>query len=195
MILDKIKKSIYESARLKQAMAETLAAPISQLAQSMISTLKNEGKILLMGNGGSASDAQHIAAELVGRCLKDRRGLPAIALNTDGSILTALSNDFGYDVVFQRQVEALAKPQDLVLGISTSGRSKNVYQALEFAQKLGITTAALLGGDGGRIRSVADLCLIVPSYETPRIQEGHILIGHIVCELVEDAMPSIQDRN
>ena len=141
-----------------------------------------------MGNGGSASDAQHIAAELVGRCLKERKGLPAIALNTDTSVLTAVGNDYGYQEVFRRQVEALGAPGDLVWGLSTSGNSENVYQALEFAQSANIKTAALLGCDGGKIQKVSDFCVIIPSNKIPRIQEAHITIGHIVCEQVEIAL-------
>jgi D-sedoheptulose 7-phosphate isomerase len=166
-------------------MAKDLAEPIARLLQEVLNVLKSGGKLLIMGNGGSASDAQHIAAELVGRCLKDRKGLPAIALTTDTSILTAVGNDYGYDEVFRRQVEALGAPGDLVWGISTSGNSENVYRALKFARSGKIRTAALLGRGGGKIRDVADFCVIVPSNDTPRIQEAHITIGHIICEEAE----------
>lgn len=187
-MIDTIRKSLQESARIKEAMAKDLAEPIASLLQEVLNVLKSGGKLLIMGNGGSASDAQHIAAELVGRCLKDRKGLPAIALNTDTSILTAVGNDYGYDEVFRRQVEALGTPGDLVWGISTSGNSENVFRALKFARGAKIRTAALLGRDGGKIREVADFCVIVPSNETPRIQEAHITIGHIICEEVESVL-------
>jgi D-sedoheptulose 7-phosphate isomerase len=184
-MIDTVRKALQESARIKEAMAKDLAEPIARLLQEVLNVLKAGGKLLIMGNGGSASDAQHIAAELVGRCLKDRKGLPAIALTTDTSILTAVGNDYGYDEVFRRQVEALGVPGDLVWGISTSGNSENVYRALKFARSGKIRTIALLGRDGGKIRDVADFCVIVPSNDTPRIQEAHITIGHIICEEAE----------
>lgn len=142
-------------------------------------------KVLIMGNGGSAADAQHFAAEIVGRFKLERRALPAIALTTDSSILTAVGNDYGFDVVFDRQVEALAQPGDVVIGISTSGTSRNVKLAMERARGIGCRTVGLLGRDGGTIAAIADLSMIVASNDTPRIQEGHITIIHIVCDLVE----------
>jgi D-sedoheptulose 7-phosphate isomerase len=163
-----------------------LDGEITRLAEAMISTLDTGHKILLCGNGGSAADAQHIAAELTGRFLeKDRRPLPAVALTTDSSALTAISNDFGFESVFSRQVEALGVRGDLVLGLSTSGNSPNVIAALESARKIGCVSAALTGGDGGRARQCSDICLVVPSPETPRIQEMHILIAHILCDLID----------
>ena len=159
---------------------------ISQLADAMIATLERGNKILLCGNGGSAADAQHIAAELTGHFMeKNRRPLAAIALTTDTSALTAIGNDFGFDSVFARQVEALAVGHDMLIGLSTSGNSGNVVAALDVARKFGCVTAALTGGDGGRARLTAEICLSVPSTETPRIQEIHILIGHILCDLVD----------
>ncbi|WP_238406010.1 D-sedoheptulose 7-phosphate isomerase [Microcystis aeruginosa] len=160
-------------------------AEIQQLATLVVKTLKTGNKILLMGNGGSAADAQHIAAELVGRFTIERRGLPVIALTTDTSILTSIANDYGYENIFTRQVEALANPDDLVIGISTSGNSNNVLQALTAAASLGCQTAALLGKGGGEIKNVVNLSLIVPSSNTARIQEAHILIGHILCQVVD----------
>ncbi len=177
-----------DSARVKEAMAKDLAEPIARLTQEIVDILRGGGKLLIMGNGGSASDAQHIAAELVGRCLKERKGLPAIALNTDTSVLTAVGNDYGYEEVFRRQVEALGTPGDLVWGISTSGNSENIYRALEFSQQAKLKTVALLGRDGGKVRKVADFCIVVPSNDIPRIQEAHITIGHIICEQVENAL-------
>ena len=161
------------------------SAEIEQIATLVVNTLKTGKKILLMGNGGSAGDAQHIAAELVGRFSKERRALPAIALTTDTSILTSVGNDYGYEYIFSRQVEALANTDDLVIGISTSGNSNNVMQALKAAKSLGCKTVALLGKDGGQIKNIVDLPLIIPSGNTARIQEAHILIGHIICEIVD----------
>lgn len=167
------------------AVSEQLARGIEQLALAVAATLRHGGKLLVMGNGGSAADAQHLAAELVGRFLLERRALPAIALTTDTSILTAVGNDYGFDEVFARQVEALAAAGDLVLGISTSGHSANVIKALAAAREKGCHTVGLLGRDGGRIAGMVDLALTVPSQETPRIQEAHQLIIHIICDLVE----------
>lgn len=168
------------------ARVRLMSGQISQLADSVIDTLERGNKILLCGNGGSAADAQHIAAELTGRFLeKDRRPLPAIALTTDTSALTAVGNDFGFDSVFSRQVEALAVKGDMLIGLTTSGNSNNVIAALEMARKLGCVTVALTGGDGGRARLATEFCLAVPSQETPRIQEIHILLGHILCDLVD----------
>jgi len=152
-----------------------------------VETLKKGNKILLCGNGGSAADAQHIAAELTGRYKTERMALPAIALTTDTSALTAIGNDYGYDIVFSRQVEALAQPGDLVIGISTSGNSQNVLNAFESAKKKGCATMALSGRDGGKMKVVADVNIIVPSDNTPRIQEMHILIGHTLCQAIDDS--------
>ena len=151
-------------------------------------TLAHGNKVLLCGNGGSAADAQHIAAELTGRYKSDRRGLPAIALTTDTSALSAIANDFGYKKVFQRQVEALANEGDLLIGISTSGNSKNVNRALQSAKDLGCRTIGLSGNDGGGMSKLCDVNIIVPSSDTPRIQEMHILIGHIMCQAVDDSL-------
>lgn len=158
---------------------------IAEMAVLLVDTFKKGNKLLIMGNGGSAADSQHFAAEIVGRFKMERRGLPAIALSTDTSILTAIGNDYGFEAVFRRQVEALAVAGDLVIGISTSGNSPNVRSALELARQQGCRTAALLGRDGGSIRGICDLALVVPSDDTPRIQEGHALIIHIVCDLLE----------
>jgi len=158
---------------------------IAEMAVLLVDTFKKGNKLLIMGNGGSAADSQHFAAEIVGRFKMERRGLPAIALSTDTSILTAIGNDYGFEAVFRRQVEALAVAGDLVIGISTSGNSPNVHSALELARLQGCRTAALLGRDGGSIRGLCDLALVVPSDDTPRIQEGHALIIHIVCDLLE----------
>ena len=142
-------------------------------------------KVLFFGNGGSAADAQHLAAEFVNRYIINRPPLPAIALTTDASILTSVSNDLAFDEIFAQQIRALGKEGDVAVGISTSGNSPNVIKAIEVAKKIGIKTVALTGNDGGTLAKMADLSLVVPSNSTPRIQETHILIGHILCEMVE----------
>lgn len=158
-----------------------------ELAASMaIKTLQNGNKILIFGNGGSAADAQHIAAELTGRYKKEREGLACIALTTDTSALTAIGNDYGYEFVFARQVNALAKANDLLIGISTSGNSLNIIEAFKMGKKIGCQIIGLSGRDGGKMREFCDINLIVPSNDTPRIQEMHITIGHILCQLIED---------
>ncbi|MCB5184889.1 D-sedoheptulose 7-phosphate isomerase [Methylobacillus gramineus] len=167
------------------AALEPLLPTIAQVAQEMRACLARGGKILLMGNGGSAADSQHIAAEIVGRYKKERRGLPAIALTTDTSILTSVGNDYGFDFIFSRQVEALCTPADLVIGFSTSGNSKNVVRAIETAREIGAITVSMTGGSGGKLAELCDFNLIMPSSDTPRIQEAHILIGHSLCDLVE----------
>ena len=165
-----------------------LAPLIAEMATLLVETFTRGGKLLVMGNGGSAADTQHFVAEIVGRFKMERRALPAIALSTDTSILTAIGNDYGFDRVFRRQVEALAAPGDVVVGISTSGNSPNVLQALELAREKGCRTVGLLGRDGGSIKAACDLALIVPTSDTPRVQEGHITIIHIVCDLLEKTM-------
>jgi len=165
----------------------TMAPNIEDACKLMVTTLKNGNKVLLCGNGGSAADAQHIAAELTGRYKSERRGLPALALTTDTSALTAISNDYGYARVFDRQVEALANKGDLLIGISTSGNSENILSALSLAKKLGCQTLGMSGKSGGEMNEVCDLNIVIPSDDTPRIQEMHILIGHILCQAVDDA--------
>lgn len=176
------------------ALLASFADPIEQAARMLIECYRAGGKLLVMGNGGSAADAQHFAAELVGRYMRERPAYPAIALSTDTSILTAVSNDYGYQDVFRRQVEAHARPGDVVVGISTSGNSENVCRALVLAKERGAVTIALGGGDGGRLKSLADIALIAPSKETPRIQEAHITIIHILCDVVEAALAGHDSR-
>ncbi len=166
---------------------ENLGAQIRQLADQIIKAFQNGNQVILMGNGGSAADAQHIAAEFVGRFKKERRSFPALALNTNTSTVTAVGNDYGYDMVFSRQIDGFARKGDVVIGISTSGNSKNVQLALELAKERGCYTAALLGKDGGTIKDVADLPIVVKWPNTPRVQECHIFIGHSVCDLVDRA--------
>lgn len=162
-----------------------LIPDISKVANEMRACIARGGKILLMGNGGSAADSQHIAAEIVGRYKKERRGLPAIALTTDTSILTSVGNDYGYDYIFARQIEALCSPQDLVIGLTTSGNSANVVRAIETAKEIGAVTVGMTGGTGGKLATLCDFNLIMPSSDTPRIQEAHIFIGHSLCDLLE----------
>lgn len=163
-----------------------LSAAIVEVAGLLATAIEGRHKVLIAGNGGSAADAQHFAAELVGRYLCERPGLPALALTTDTSILTAVGNDYGFEAIFSRQVEALAVPGDVVVGISTSGGSENVYQALLRAREIGCKTIGLLGRDGGKIAKVVDIDLTVPVQETPFIQEAHAAIIHILCQLVEE---------
>ena len=164
---------------------QQLAGKIAVVVDLVAEALGKGRKLLVMGNGGSAADAQHFAAEIVGRFKLERRALPAIALSTDTSILTAVGNDYGFDLVFRRQVEALAEEGDVVVGISTSGSSQNVYAALLLAGEVGCRTIGLLGKDGGTIAGIVDIPLTVPVQDTPRVQEAHITIIHIICELVE----------
>ncbi len=183
----KIKRLIKESNEVKATiLTEANLALIEEIASKIILALKNGGKVIIFGNGGSAADSQHMAAELVGRFKKERKALGAIALTTNTSTLTALSNDYNYDVSFEKQVEALGKKGDVAIGISTSGAAKNVIRALQAAKNAGCLTVALTGKGGGNIKEIADLSFIVRSDNTPRIQEAHILIIHILCELIED---------
>ena len=165
----------------------SLQEEIKQICEISINTLKNGKKIILMGNGGSAADSQHIAAELTGRYKVERRGLPAIALTTDTSALTAIGNDYGYEYIFERQVEALAQKDDLLIGISSTGNSQNVIRAFQIGKELGCNTIGLSGKDGGLFNKNCDLNIIIPSQDTPRIQEMHILIGHIMCQAIDDS--------
>jgi len=165
--------------------SDETAALLEKTAGAMARALEQGHKVLVMGNGGSAADAQHLAGELVGRFLRERRALPAVALTTDTSVLTAVGNDYGYEQVFARQVEALAEAGDVCVGISTSGGSRNVVLALEKARDKGCVTVGLTGRDGGEVGRRSDLWIGVPSSKTPRIQEAHILVIHILCDLVE----------
>jgi len=185
---EKIKDILLESIQVKEEILRNQIESIVEISQLMIDCLRKGGKVIVFGNGGSASDSQHIAAELVGRFKKDRSALAGIALTTNTSILTSLANDYGYDVVFSRQVEALGKKNDVVLGISTSGKAKNVALGIKQAKKMGIKTVALSGGDGGELVKLADVSLLVPSNITARIQEAHITIAHIICEMIEQEL-------
>lgn len=188
---ERIKDILLESIQVKEELLRTSVGQILHIAELVIECLRKNGKAILFGNGGSASDSQHIAAELVGRFKRDRTAMAAIALTTNTSVLTSLANDYGYDIIFARQIEALAQKNDIAIGISTSGKAKNVAAGIRQAKKMGIKTVALTGGDGGDLAKLADVYLIVPSPVTARIQEAHITIGHIICELIEQEMCTV----
>jgi len=189
-MINYVKDQVSASAQTKQKILEDSAflGKIVEVIKACVAVYKNEKKILIAGNGGSAADAQHFAAELVGRYGFDRPSLPALALTTDTSNLTAIGNDYGYDQVFSRQLEGMGQEGDLFIGISTSGNSENILRAFASAKAKGITTVALTGRDGGKMASVADYTLIVPSNATPRIQESHLLIEHMICDAIEKEM-------
>ena len=184
--MERIKKFLYESAEVKKAVADTLADKIFEAISLARTSYQNGGKMLLMGNGGSAADAQHIAAEFIGRYKKERKAVAAIALTVDSSILTCVGNDYGYDAVFSRQVEGLAKKEDIVIAISTSGNSENVIRGVDMAREIGAKTIGLWGNQGGQLKDKVDLAIVVPSSNTARIQEAHITIGHIICEILDE---------
>lgn len=186
-MINYIKEQIQASIDTKQNILkdEALMQTIAQVGRECVSLYKSGKKTLLAGNGGSAADAQHIAAELVGRYGFDRPSIPSIALTTDTSNLTAIGNDYGYDKVFSRQMEGMGSEGDLFIGISTSGNSVNIVNAINAAQAKGVKTVALVGRDGGEMARIADYAIIVPSNDTPRIQESHILIGHMICDIIE----------
>lgn len=186
-MLTMIKSELQAHKETIEKTIEVMVPSIEEASKLVSQTLLNGHKVLLCGNGGSAADAQHIAAELSGRYKTERKGLPGIALTTDTSALTAIANDYGYHRIFDRQVEALANEGDLLIGISTSGNSANVISALKLAKKMGCTTLGMSGRDGGAMNEVCALNLVVPSSDTPRIQEMHILIGHILCQAVDDS--------
>jgi D-sedoheptulose 7-phosphate isomerase len=190
-MLNMIKNELQSHKETIEKTIEVMIPDIQKASTLIVNILKNGGKVLLCGNGGSAADAQHIAAELTGRYKSERKGLPAIALTTDTSALTAISNDYGYGRVFDRQVEALANKGDLLIGISTSGNSANIISAFSCAKSLGCQTLGLSGKSGGEMNEACDLNLIIPADDTPRIQEIHILIGHILCQAVDDAFEDV----
>jgi D-sedoheptulose 7-phosphate isomerase len=184
---DHIRKLIEASIATKQSLLSSPDAvmTVAKVSEILVKALKQGNKALLFGNGGSAADAQHIAADLVGRFAFNRPALPALALSVNTSCVTAIGNDYGFDQIFSRQLEALARAGDVAIGISTSGNSANVLRAMSTARKMGLHTIALTGRTGGKLRNTADHCICVPSNDTPRIQECHTLIGHIISELVE----------
>lgn len=186
----KITELLEESARVKKELCGQTSEleKIEKVSNAIAKAFKNGRKVVLFGNGGSAADAQHIACELAGRFKRERRGLPAISLTTNTSALTAIANDYSYDEVFSRQVEGIVGKGDIVVGISTSGESPNIIDGIKAAKKRGAITIGLAGMQGGKLAEVADICIKVPSNDTPRIQETHITIGHIICQLVEEAL-------
>ncbi len=186
-----ISANLIQSIMAKEAFAKEAADDIVTVAGWIVETFEDGGKLLIFGNGGSAADAQHMTAEFVNRFLINRRPLPALALTTDTSVLTSIGNDFSFDLIFAKQMQALAKPEDLALGISTSGTSANVVKAMETAREIGLRTVALTGGTknpGGDLNRVSDMVLNVPSDSTPHIQEVHLWVEHLLCEMVETAM-------
>ncbi len=185
MMIDEIKAIFNKSKLLYDNITDVHLNVIKDICNIIINSIKSGGKIILFGNGGSAADSQHIVCELVGRFKDNRRALPAIALTTNTSNLTAISNDFEFGDVFKRQIDALANEKDVVWGITTSGNSENVIRAVERANEKGIITVGFTGNDGGKLKNICNYCLIAPSKDTPRIQEFHIVAAHIICEIVE----------
>ena len=188
MDAEDIRRIAAESAALKERFFAGSAALLVEVGGRIAEALRAGGKVLTFGNGGSAADAQHLAAELVGRFRRERPGLAALALTTDPSVLTAVGNDYGFDAVFRRQVEALGRPGDVAFAISTSGRSANVLEALVAARARGLLTVGLTGGGGGRLPPLVDFLIDVPHADTPRIQEVHAMVVHVVCQVVEEAI-------
>lgn len=188
--MNRIEQAIQESVAAKQAMLadETIKNNIQMAADMIIASLKNGGKIHFCGNGGSAADAQHLAAELSGRFYFDRPPLNAEALHCNSSYLTAVANDYGYDLVYSRLIRGTGHKGDVLIGISTSGNSANILKAYEVCREMGISTISMTGATGGKMKEMSDLLLNVPSTDTPRIQESHIMLGHIICELVESSL-------
>jgi D-sedoheptulose 7-phosphate isomerase len=192
----RVRRSIESSIAVKNLLLRNAEAvsTIADVSTRLVECLDKGNKVLLFGNGGSAADAQHIAAEFVGRFAFNRPALPALALSVNTSCVTAVGNDYGFDLIFSRQIEALARPGDFAIGISTSGNSPNVLHGLAVARKIGLSTAGLTGWAGGKLKNAVDYCISAPSNETPRIQECHILIGHIISELVEETIFHEQSR-
>ena len=181
---DEIISILDECIKIKDGIKD-LTLIIAEISEEIVNAYKNKKKVVLFGNGGSAADAQHIAAEFVGKFYKDRESLPSLALHTNTSILTATANDYGYDFVFERQVSSFVEKGDVVIGISTSGNSPNVIKGLTKAKEKGAITVGFTGQKASKVEEITDICLKIPSSDTPRIQEGHITVGHIICYLVE----------
>ncbi len=188
MTPENLSELLRESARIKMRLADEQSGHILEVIDVVITALGRGNRIFFFGNGGSAADAQHLAAELVGRFVSERRPLPALALTTDTSILTSIGNDYGFDQIFMRQIQGLGRPGDVAIGLSTSGNSANVLRAIDAARAGGMVTVALTGRSGGRLAEQADFCLRVPSDDTARIQESHITIGHLLCHGVDEAV-------
>jgi D-sedoheptulose 7-phosphate isomerase len=188
MTIDILRSNIERSLEVHSRFMETCLPALNAAADALISAYRAGHKALFFGNGGSAADAQHLAAEFLGRYLREREPLPALALHANSSALTAIANDYGYEYVFARQLQALAVRGDVAVGITTSGNSPNVIEAMACARRLGLVTIALTGSSGGRLRGMVDILIAVPSEDTPRIQECHILAGHALCDAVELAL-------
>lgn len=183
--MEDIEIQLQESIDTKKVLLSTHLDVVKKITDTIVMAFKNGHRLYLIGNGGSAADAQHIAGELIGRFKMNRRPLPAVALTTDTSVMTALANDFGYDTCFARQAEALVSPGDVILALSTSGNSKGILNAVQVAKERGAVAIGFTGRDGGLLKDVVDICLKIPSNNTPRIQECHITVGHILCSIVE----------
>lgn len=191
MEYDKIINKLFEESSTSILQSKKLSEEIEQVVKTIIQTYKNGNKVIIFGNGGSAADSQHFAAELIGRYQLERIGLPAIALTTDTSIITALGNDYGFEKIFSRQCESLVNKNDIVIGISTSGKSENVINGIVTSKKNGAITVGITGDTGGNLQKLVDISIVVPSKSTPRIQEVHRIIIHIICELVEQSFKNI----
>ena len=183
-----VSRNLSEHKQVVDLLEGACGETVEQIGDLLVDVLSNGGCIFWCGNGGSASDSQHLAAELVGRFKNNRQALRSVALNTDTSVITCVANDFSYDDIFSRQIEALGRKGDVLIGISTSGNSENILRAFKSAKDCGVKTVALLGKGGGKVAGMTDISLVVPSDSTARIQESHILIGHILCELIEEGM-------
>ena len=192
--MKKMIESLFQESRdvNEKSCAENVDVMIA-VVEAIIEAFRNNKKVLLFGNGGSAADAQHVAAEFIGRFKKERKSLPAISLSTDTSILTSLGNDYGFDVIFSRQIEGLGAPGDVAFGISTSGNSPNVIKGIEKAKEMGLKTVSLTGRDGGALAKLTQMSLIVPATDTARIQESHVCIEHVICQLVEQAFAGSEE--
>jgi D-sedoheptulose 7-phosphate isomerase len=192
----RVRQSIEASIALKGRLLNSpeLVSTVAKVSEILVNSIEQGNKVLLFGNGGSAADAQHIAAEFVGRFAFDRPALPALALSVNTSCVTAIGNDYGFDLIFSRQIEALGRPGDVAIGISTSGNSHNILRGVSVAKGLGLQTVGLTGCTGQKLKNAVDYCICVPSSDTPRIQECHILIGHIISELVEQTIFHEQQR-
>jgi len=188
MAQETIRNLLSESISTKENVKELMTEDIARVVDLITGSFKHKGQVLFCGNGGSAADAQHLAAEFVSRFLINRDGLPALALHTNTSTMTAIGNDFGYGETYARLVQAFGRPGDVLVALSTSGNSENVVRAVETAQKMGLVTVAMTGQGGGQLAGLVDILLAVPSLSTPRIQEAHITIGHIICEVVESEL-------